>query len=287
MARFPGAHWDPLPENNQQTEIVPTQVILHTAVDAPGPTRLEVYFARVDVKLESHFWIPLQRETVQMMDTEVRADANYRANKRPDGTGAISIETEDEGDPVGVPWTQYQIDKIIAICIWAHVVHGIPLVKCPGPDEPGLGYHAMWGAPSGWTPSRGKTCPGETRIRQFEEIILPALKQTQEIEMTEEEARAWAMNLYLAINHRPADAGGLEFWAERFTGLTREKALIQFIGSAAQEAGDLRSRVRHLEAEVAALKEMPIVEAPVVDIDIDIDVVADSVADILADRLSS
>jgi hypothetical protein len=281
---MPGATWRPLPENETQSKIRPTQIILHTAVDAPGPTRLERYFARVDVTVESHFWVPLHRDIVQMMDTEVRADANYRANRRADGTGAISIETEDEGDPIGVPWTKHQIDAIVAILLWAHIVHGIPMVKCAGPASPGIGYHAMWGAPSAWTPARGKTCPGPTRIAQFRDTILPRVQGEQETGMNEDQARDFANACYGAIVHRPADQGGLDFWTERFTGMTYPDALAAFVAGGAAEAADLQERVRVLEAEIEAIKQTPLVD---VNVDVDINTVANEVAEIIVNRLAS
>jgi len=174
--------WDPLPENETQGRITPTQIILHTAVDHPGPTNLPDYFRRRNVYVESHFWVANSGLITQMMDTNVRADANYHANAR-----AISIETEDDGDPEGNPWKPAQIDALIRIIVWASRTHDIPLQRCATPTAPGLGWHSMWSYPSDpinltgpparspWTPAFGKTCPGSTRIRQIVEIIEPAL----------------------------------------------------------------------------------------------------------------
>jgi hypothetical protein len=68
---------------------------------------------------------------------------------------------------------------------WANTTHGIPLRACPAWDQPGLGYHAMWGFKDNrnltgvldnpWTPSKGKTCPGKVRIAQFWDYLLPSL----------------------------------------------------------------------------------------------------------------
>jgi len=42
-----------------------------------------------------------------------------------------------------------------------------------GPGARGLGHHSLFGAPSAWTPARGKTCPGRpARVRQWERIQL-------------------------------------------------------------------------------------------------------------------
>lgn len=174
MGLYPDAVNKLLPENEVQPSIVPTQVILHSAVDAPGPSTLFPYFARLDVNLESHFFIRLDGRVEQYMNTTVRADANYHANLRPDGTGAISVETEDEGNPDERPWTSAQVGAIKSLLEWIWEVH--PTVKrqvCGSEVDPGVGFHTMWGAPSEWTPVPGKTCPGGIRKAQFWTTFAP------------------------------------------------------------------------------------------------------------------
>ena len=241
MARYPGGRWAPLPENATQAAIRPTQIILHTAVDSPGPTRLEAYFAREDVHVESHFWITLAGEVVQMMDTEVRADANRTANRRSDGTGAISIETEDEGNPAGVPWSDAQLRAIDQVCRWASSVHGIPLRKCEGPDDPGVGYHAMWGAPSAWTPTAGKTCPGPLRISQFEDVLLPLWEVPEMAGMNETSAKRLASALYWVFLKRDPgkDAVGHAYWTKVAMEQGGPEALVLFLMAA---QGEIQTR---------------------------------------------
>lgn len=178
MARMPGVVWDPLPENRTEPYINPSQIILHTAVD--GDLNIPDYFRRRDVFVESHFWIERDGTVTQMMDTNRQADANYRANNT-----AISIETEDDGDPEGNPWTTPQLNSIIKVIQWATRTHGIPIRRCSSSTAPGIGWHSMWSYPdpinlrgrprsSPWTTSLGKTCPGSTRIKQLVNIVLPA-----------------------------------------------------------------------------------------------------------------
>lgn len=57
-----------LPENATQGKIDPTQIILHTAVDAPGETDLHNYFGRPDVGVESHFFVQLDGDIIQYID---------------------------------------------------------------------------------------------------------------------------------------------------------------------------------------------------------------------------
>lgn len=178
---YPDAVWRPLPENATQPKITPTQVILHTAVDAPGPTSLFPYFVRGEVRAESHFFVRLDGTVEQYIDTTVMANANRRADVR-----AISIETEDDGRPEEIPWSQPQLAAIVKLVDWLCVTHKIPRVVCPAWDKPGIGWHSMWGfrdpiAQTGpvdnpWSSFRGKTCPGKTRIRQFVTVLMPALQ---------------------------------------------------------------------------------------------------------------
>ncbi len=182
MAIYPKATVSLLPENDLQPPIVPTQVIFHTAVDHPGPSDLPAWFARPDVTVESHFWVSNHGDITQMMDTEVRADANLAANIR-----AISIETEDDGDPEGNPWTIPQLQEMAELGVWLALEHDIPAQLIETHDGPGFGWHSMFGftdpynligpIPNPWTPSLGKTCPGSTRIRQFVDVLLPAIQK--------------------------------------------------------------------------------------------------------------
>lgn len=184
MAIYSEASWEPLPENETQARIEPDQIILHTAVDHPGPTNLRNYFARSDIRLESHFWIPNDGSIVQMMSTTRRADANKDANGR-----AISIETEDDGDPEGNKWTPAQVASIVRLLDWLCETHGIPKTIMNAWTDPGIGWHSMWGFRDGvnltggylvnpWTGVRGKTCPGKTRIQQIFNEIMPTLNQS-------------------------------------------------------------------------------------------------------------
>jgi hypothetical protein len=163
VARYPHAHWRPLPEAGNEPAITARQVILHTAVSNAGS--LFDYFARADVAVESHFYVS-QNGCEQYIDTARQADANRNANAR-----AISIETWDAGDPAHTPWTPRQLDLLVDLVAWCCRTHGIPARRCTSPTAPGIGWHTMWGAPSEWTPAAGKTCPGAPRIAQIPDLI--------------------------------------------------------------------------------------------------------------------
>lgn len=117
--------------------------------------------------LEWHFEVSLSGALEQQVDTNQRADANYKANPF-----AISIETEGKGDGA---WTDAQLDTLVRVSHWIIDVH--PKVKaqrCNRWDGSGFGYHVMWGAPGPWTPV-AKSCPGPRRIEQFDAVLLPRI----------------------------------------------------------------------------------------------------------------
>lgn len=176
IERDPALVWNPLTEHASQPEIVPYQWIVHTAVDAPGPTDLHAYFEHHS-DLESHTWLRWASHE-QLMDLDRRADANYHANRfrLPDGryVGAISTETEDDGHPEEKPWNGYQIKELIRFGVWLHRTFGIPVELPKAWDAPGMGYHCLY--PNDWTNVPGKTCPGHTRTKQFIEVVLPGIR---------------------------------------------------------------------------------------------------------------
>lgn len=188
MALCPFATHKLLPENRYQPSITPYAAIWHSAVDGPGRTSLYGFFNQDEVTLESHFHILWDGTVEQYMDTTVRADANYRANgfwRAGKYVGAISVETEDDGDPNRRKWSPEQVTSSVRLGKWIREVHPqIPAALCPQWDANGFGYHTLF--PTMWTNVRGKTCPGTIRIPQFRNEILPAIAgntQTQEEDM--------------------------------------------------------------------------------------------------------
>lgn len=186
--------WKGLPEASSQPLIRPTQMIAHSIV---GSARSAYNYFRDGTSHESHWIFPWDGEAWQLMESNRRADANYRANRWPNGTGALSAETEDNRDPDNQPWTDPQVDRLIDWFRWGNAMFAIPLRLCPGPAEPGIGYHTLW--PNHWSKYAGKTCPGRVRIEQFHDLILPALTQPKENDM---EPRAFVKAGFLAALRR-------------------------------------------------------------------------------------
>jgi len=149
-----------LPESRTQGRIWPRVVIMHSAA---GRGSLYNFFLRSS-NLESHFWVGTDGTVEQYIDTNVRADANNKANGF-----AISIETESSRSATE-PWPPAQFEAIINLVRWCCDTHGIPKIKCPRWDGTGIGWHIQFGAPGPWTPV-AKSCPGPARIRQMPTLI--------------------------------------------------------------------------------------------------------------------
>ncbi|MFI2426497.1 N-acetylmuramoyl-L-alanine amidase [Streptomyces sp. NPDC018955] len=185
MAWYPGAKKMELqPESDAQAAIRPTQFIVHSVVAPWDENRIYAYW-RDSTNLESHFGLDYDGSLGQYIGTETRADANAGANRRPDGTGAVSIETASN-TKASDAWTPEQIEQMVRLGVWLHQRHGIPLRVCRTHDDPGFGYHSMF---SQWSTS-GTACPGAARIRQFKEVVFPAIVARATGKTSEEDSMA-------------------------------------------------------------------------------------------------
>lgn len=170
MAWYPGARKMELqPESDSQPAIRPTQFIMHS-IAAPWTKERTFEFWRDSTNLESHFGQSYDGSVAQYVGTETRADANYLANRRPDGTGAVSIETASNMDHTD-PWTDAQVEGLIRLGVWMHQQHGIPLRICRSASDPGYGYHRLH---ADWALG-GTDCPGDARVAQFKNVVFPGI----------------------------------------------------------------------------------------------------------------
>ncbi|MFJ8208085.1 N-acetylmuramoyl-L-alanine amidase [Streptomyces sp. NPDC096033] len=156
------------PESDEQPAIRPTQFLLHSIAAPWDPRRLYEYWKTTN--LESHFGLGYDGSLAQYVGTETRADASYLANRRSDGTGALSLESASN-DSHTDPWTDAQVEAIIRVGVWLHQQHGIPLRVCRTWDDPGFGYHRLFPQ---WSDG-GTDCPGDARVAQFKNVIFPAI----------------------------------------------------------------------------------------------------------------
>ncbi|MFI6639940.1 N-acetylmuramoyl-L-alanine amidase [Streptomyces sp. NPDC050504] len=170
MAWYPGAtRMELQPESDAQPAITPTQFIVHS-IAAPW-TKERIYeYWRDSTNLESHFGQSYDGSIAQFIGTQTRADANFLANRRPDGTGAVSIETASNLHHTD-PWTPEQVEGLIRLGLWLHRTHDIPLRICRTSEDPGYGYHRLHAA---WSDG-GTACPGDARVKQFRETVFPAI----------------------------------------------------------------------------------------------------------------
>lgn len=177
---------------------------------------------------------------IQDRDTKYRSSANLDGNHR-----VISVETEDHGPAFAgywkhasdvPPWTPAQCEANARIAAWAHKTHGIPLVLAPNskPTSRGIGYHrqgcdgnfgsmAYGGRVAGgekWSNAFGKVCPGDRRIKQLIEIVIPrarvlaGLDQEEDMPITDTDVRkiAAAVQGYRNPDVKPK---GDAYWYQR------------------------------------------------------------------------
>lgn len=170
MAWYSGARKIELqPESDSQQAITPTQFIMHSIAAPWDEQRLYEYW-RDSTNLESHFGLDFDGSIGQFIGTETRADACFKANRRPDGTGAVSVETASN-TKASDPWTPAQVEQLIRLGVWLHERHGIPLRVCRTAADPGFGYHRLH---ADWADG-GTDCPGDARVEQFKEVVFPGI----------------------------------------------------------------------------------------------------------------
>lgn len=173
MSWYPGAvKLELQPESDVQPAIIPTQFILHSIAAPWDEYRIGQYWDEPGVNLESHLGLAYDGSMGQFVGTQTRADANAQANRRPDGTGAVSLESASNREHTD-PWTDAQIAAIIRLGVWLHHEHGIPLRICRTWDDPGYGYHRLFRQ---WS-TTGTACPGDARVAQFRTVVFPGIVQ--------------------------------------------------------------------------------------------------------------
>ncbi|OPC82997.1 hypothetical protein B4N89_20505 [Embleya scabrispora] len=154
------------PESDNQVAIKPTQFILHSIAAPWTPKRIYEYW-HDSTNLESHFGLGFDGSLAQFIGTLTRADASAQANVR-----AISLESASNLEHTD-PWTDAQVAVIIRLGVWLCQTHGIPAHRPPTWDAPGIGYHRMFRQ---WS-TDGTACPGDARVEQFDEVILPGIQR--------------------------------------------------------------------------------------------------------------
>ena len=185
MALYPSAEWRPLAAGDSGEKMSTHDVVcLHTMAGFLAGT--EAMFRQNGwTGTESHFGVGGPADAgkdgvvYQWVDTDFAADANLQGNPR-----LISIETSDGGDETN-PWSPAQLDAIIGILVWCCREYSIPaeLIADSAPGRRGIGYHRQgidpWRVAEGelWSKAQGKVCPGDTRISQLIDDVVPRVQQ--------------------------------------------------------------------------------------------------------------
>jgi N-acetylmuramoyl-L-alanine amidase. len=250
MGWYPGARKMELqPESDTQPAIRPTQFILHSIV-APWTAKRTYEYWRDSTNLESHFGLGYAGDLAQFIGTHTRADATGAANRRPDGTGAVSLESASNLE-ASDPWTAEQVEEIIKLGAWLHEEEGIPLRICRDADDPGFGYHRMF---RGWNPD-GHSCPGDARVKQFRAVVFPGIVARATGKTTDPSKEDADMT--------PAQEALLKKLVADVAELKKNAAVAPWTyrnpsqDAASKKAGhripDMHGRVQHIEAAVDAL----------------------------------
>lgn len=179
MSFYPDVIVKNIPPGENDPQITPIGLVLHVR-DGLGDS-LHDFFDGPSDGIESHWYIRFDGVIEQYRDTRFEADANFEGNSFMRGgklCGLLSVETE--GLAAG-KWTDDQMVSLKWLMRQIHEREKVPLQVCPGPFDPGFGYHIMFGTPGPWTPSV-KSCPGPERIQQFKTELVPWLKAGAPIE---------------------------------------------------------------------------------------------------------
>lgn len=175
MAIYAVAVQKPIVRNYGGVRPRTTCAILH--VDAGGANSLQGWFNNPASSASSHFYVKYDGTVEQYVDTKYIAWTQRAGNAY-----GIGIETQGLGSG---SWTTAQMASIAALLRWISKTHGVPLVdmRDSKPGRRGVGYHRMgidnWRVTGGdvWGP-RGKVCPGNARVLQFEAVLGSALGGT-------------------------------------------------------------------------------------------------------------
>jgi hypothetical protein len=302
MPRYPGAEWRPLEENATQPRGRMISFVIHTHVGPKGGG----YRLPPQAGQEYHFDLAVGGGLRQYMDTDVRADNNYKANgfTLPSGEYVISgsVETGDkyyDGDPgLTLNFSQLgQWDTLIDLCAWVAVTERIPVQWCPDPYGPGFGWHSMWRTETPnnphddtiWTKTASKTCPGPGKIAQLKAEFLPAVRariEGDDMPTADEVADAvWAKMLprHPFDNQEGSVPAGLFLAAASAYG--KHTAIV----APAASKGDVTAATKPLltKAEFDAAVEAVIGAVSGLDPQVLGDVLAKAVCDLAAQRLAS
>jgi hypothetical protein len=230
--------------------------------------------------VESHFGIggkwgadvkngrDLDGKVWQFQDTDFTADANLEGKWT-----VLSIETADNAPqrPEDIlAWTPKQVESIVDLITELCMKYSIParLIPDTRPGRRGLAYHAQGCTPNivaggqHWSTSKGKVCPGPARIRQFKNVIIPAVqRQLQPTKVEEIVNMEWTDKIALTAT----DAA---IWNLHGGVKTFKKGSLVTVSDMLRWPTSVRRTEMKIDALAAALKG---VGASVKDVDADVE----------------
>jgi N-acetylmuramoyl-L-alanine amidase-like protein len=172
-----------------RTPLDPRWITVHTMVGTVAGT--EAFFSPSG-RPYSHFGAGGDGKIRQWQDLQFRAASDKDGNPF-----SISIECEDHGP--GFPawsgsdvprFTPAQADALVRLLSWLCHRFGLPkrAIGSSCPHERGIGWHRLgidpWRQPNclKWSKSRGKACPGDRRIAQLRNEIIPRVSSPPEVD---------------------------------------------------------------------------------------------------------
>lgn len=194
---YPKAKYRQL-SGKSKTPLTPKVITVHTMVGALGP--VESYFS-ASGRPYSHFGTGPDGEVRQWQDLAYRAASDLYGNPY-----CISIENADKG--AGYPawsgsdvprFTDDQADALVELLSWLCHRFGLPrsAIKTSCPHERGIGWHRLGVDPYRdkncgvkWSSAYGKVCPGDKRIDQLVNEIIPRVSTPADNSSQEEEEMA-------------------------------------------------------------------------------------------------
>jgi hypothetical protein len=161
MARYPKAKDHNIPRDPEDPNIDARIICIHTMEGT-----IEGAEQRwKTTPFEAHFGVAMDGRVWQWRDTSIQADSQFKGNDY-----CISIETEDKG-LVETRWTDIQFQRLVELITWIGEQHDIPFRMVKTTDERGIGFHRQFPE---WNKS-AHTCPGDTRLAQLKNELIPAL----------------------------------------------------------------------------------------------------------------
>jgi hypothetical protein len=166
-----GAQRRPIPQGANDPNINAVGDVFHIAV-----SELEsLYGIFTDGRgIESTGYIRRDGSVEQYRPYNVECDAQAAGNSWHEASGKrvglCSWESQGMGEG---EWTDDQVDTIKRIIRMRHTEWGVPLRVCPTAQSSGFGYHRLFAA---WNPN-AHSCPGDGRVRQFNNVIVPWMEQ--------------------------------------------------------------------------------------------------------------